>query len=68
MEERRARWTTCVAAEEAFIASTVREVQPIAAIDDVELPAAPGARDARTRARRFSAARRAGAGREPASA
>jgi branched-chain amino acid aminotransferase len=30
------------AAEEAFIASTVREVTPIAAIDDVELPAAPG--------------------------
>ncbi len=30
------------AAEEAFIASTVREVMPIAAIDGVELPAAPG--------------------------
>ena len=30
------------AAEEAFIASTVREVMPIAAIDDIELPAAPG--------------------------
>jgi branched-chain amino acid aminotransferase len=30
-------------AEEAFIASTVREVMPIAAIDDLELPAAPGA-------------------------
>ena len=30
------------AAEEAFIASTVREVMPIAAIDDVDLPAAPG--------------------------
>jgi branched-chain amino acid aminotransferase len=30
------------AAEEAFIASTVREVMPIAAIDDLELPAAPG--------------------------
>ncbi len=29
-------------AEEAFIASTVREVLPIAAVDDVELPAAPG--------------------------
>src|SRR4051794_6091651 len=29
-------------AEEAFIASTVREVMPIAAIDDVDLPAAPG--------------------------
>ncbi len=30
------------AAEEAFIASTVREVMPIAAIDDYALPAAPG--------------------------
>jgi branched-chain amino acid aminotransferase len=30
------------AAEEAFIASTVREVQPIAAIDDLQLPSAPG--------------------------
>jgi branched-chain amino acid aminotransferase len=30
------------AADEAFIASTVREVTPIAAIDDVRLPAAPG--------------------------
>jgi branched-chain amino acid aminotransferase len=30
------------AAEEAFIASTVREVMPIAVIDDIELPAAPG--------------------------
>jgi branched-chain amino acid aminotransferase len=30
------------AADEAFIASTVREVMPIAAVDDVELPAAPG--------------------------
>jgi branched-chain amino acid aminotransferase len=30
------------AAEEAFIASTVREVMPIAAVDDLELPAAPG--------------------------
>ena len=30
------------AAEEAFIASTVREVLPIAAIDDLTLPAAPG--------------------------
>ena len=29
-------------AEEAFIASTVREVMPIAAIDEIELPAAPG--------------------------
>jgi branched-chain amino acid aminotransferase len=30
-------------AQEAFIASTVREVMPIAAIDDFELPVAPGA-------------------------
>jgi branched-subunit amino acid aminotransferase/4-amino-4-deoxychorismate lyase len=30
------------AAEEAFIASTVREAMPIAAVDDISLPAAPG--------------------------
>jgi branched-chain amino acid aminotransferase len=30
------------AAEEAFIASTVREAMPIAAIDDIALPSAPG--------------------------
>jgi branched-chain amino acid aminotransferase len=38
-------------AEEAFIASTVREVMPIAAIDDLLLPAAPGpvSEDARER-------------------
>jgi branched-chain amino acid aminotransferase len=30
------------AAEEAFLASSVREVQPVAAIDDLRLPAAPG--------------------------
>src|SRR3954470_24360789 len=30
------------AAEEAFIASSIREIMPIAAIDDVTLPAAPG--------------------------
>jgi branched-chain amino acid aminotransferase len=29
-------------AEEAFIASTVREVMPIVAVGDIELPAAPG--------------------------
>jgi branched-chain amino acid aminotransferase len=29
-------------ASEAFIASSVREVMPIAAVDDIELPAAPG--------------------------
>ena len=32
------------AAEEAFIASTVREVVPIAAVDDIALPAGPPAR------------------------
>jgi len=30
------------AAEEAFIASSVREVMPIAVVDDIELPVAPG--------------------------
>ena len=30
------------AAEEAFIASSVREVMPIASVDDIELPQAPG--------------------------
>jgi branched-chain amino acid aminotransferase len=30
------------AAQEAFIASSVREVMPIAAVDDIELPHAPG--------------------------
>jgi len=30
------------AAEEAFIASSVREVMPIASVDDIALPAAPG--------------------------
>jgi branched-chain amino acid aminotransferase len=38
-------------AEEAFIASTVREVMPIAAVDEHELPSAPGpvTQDARER-------------------
>ena len=38
-------------AEEAFIASTVREVMPIAAVDEIALPAAPGpvTRDAAAR-------------------
>ena len=49
------------AAEEAFIASSVREVMPIAAVDDIELPAAPGPGH-RGRARGVHAARRAGAG------
>jgi branched-chain amino acid aminotransferase len=30
------------AADEAFIASTVREAMPIAAVDDIQLPQAPG--------------------------
>jgi branched-chain amino acid aminotransferase len=30
------------AAEEAFIASSVREVMPVTAVDDIELPEAPG--------------------------
>jgi branched-chain amino acid aminotransferase len=30
------------AAEEAFIASSVREVMPIAAVDEIVLPHAPG--------------------------
>ena len=47
LEECDAREAPCplddlAGAEEAFIASTVREVMPIAAIDDVALPAAPG--------------------------
>src|SRR3954454_1332841 len=39
------------AADEAFIASTVREAQPIAVVDDIELPSAPGpvTQDARER-------------------
>ena len=37
----RARWTT-LAADEAFLASSVREIMPVAAIDDRALPAAPG--------------------------
>jgi branched-chain amino acid aminotransferase len=36
-------------AAEAFLASTVREVQPVTAIDDRELPAAPGARTTEAR-------------------
>ncbi|HTR74677.1 MAG TPA: aminotransferase class IV [Solirubrobacterales bacterium] len=36
-------------ASEAFLASTVREVQAVAAIDEVELPAAPGPRTTEAR-------------------
>jgi branched-chain amino acid aminotransferase len=47
LEEVEVRESPCTlddvaAAEEAFIASSVREVMPIAAVDRVELPAAPG--------------------------
>lgn len=47
IEESGAREVVCtlddvVAAAEAFIASSVREVMPIAVVDDVVLPAAPG--------------------------
>jgi branched-chain amino acid aminotransferase len=44
--------------EEAFVASTTREVHPVHAIDDVRLPAAPGpvAADAAQRMRAHVAA------------
>ena len=47
LEECDAREAACTlddlaAADEAFIASTVREVMPIAAVDEIALPAAPG--------------------------
>jgi branched-chain amino acid aminotransferase len=41
-EERVCTLDDVVGAEEAFIASTVREVMPIAVVDDIVLPAAPG--------------------------
>ena len=41
-EERACTLDDALGAEEAFIASSVREVLPIAAIDDVTLPATPG--------------------------
>jgi branched-chain amino acid aminotransferase len=37
------------AASEAFLASTTREIQPVAAIDGTELPAAPGPRTSEAR-------------------
>ena len=56
MEEAAAQEAVCTlddvrGAEEAFIASSVREVTPIAAVDDIELPSAPGpvTQDARER-------------------
>ena len=42
VEERTCTLDDVRAADEAFIASTVREVMPIAAVGDIELPAAPG--------------------------
>ena len=42
VSERSCALDDVAAAEEAFIASTVREVMPIAVVDDIELPAAPG--------------------------
>jgi branched-chain amino acid aminotransferase len=41
-EERPCTMDDIAGAEEAFIASTVRVVMPIAAVDDIALPAAPG--------------------------
>jgi branched-chain amino acid aminotransferase len=41
-EERACTLDDLAGAEEAFIASTVRVVMPIAAVDDIALPAAPG--------------------------
>ena len=41
-EERPCTLDDIASAEEAFIASTVRVVMPIAAVDDIALPAAPG--------------------------
>jgi branched-chain amino acid aminotransferase len=44
VEERSATLDDVQGAQEAFLASTTREVQAIAAIEDRELPAAPGER------------------------
>jgi branched-chain amino acid aminotransferase len=41
-QERLCTLDDIAAAEEAFIASTVREVMPIGAVDDIAIPAAPG--------------------------
>jgi branched-chain amino acid aminotransferase len=41
-EERPCTMDDVAAAEEAFIASTVREAMPIAVVDDISLPSAPG--------------------------
>jgi branched-chain amino acid aminotransferase len=42
VEERTCTLDDVRAAEEAFIASTVREVMPIVVVGDIELPSAPG--------------------------
>jgi branched-chain amino acid aminotransferase len=42
VEERSVALGDLPGAREAFLASTTREVQPVSAIDDLELPAAPG--------------------------
>jgi branched-chain amino acid aminotransferase len=46
LEVEEGEWTleNVSSASEAFLASTVREVQPVAAVDGKELPAAPGPR------------------------
>ena len=58
------RSTTCSAPSEAFLASTVREVQPVAAIDDRRFEPGPrterGARGVRRRRSPQSSARRSG--------
>ena len=41
-QERACTMDDVAAAEEAFIASTVREVMPIAAVDEIAIPSAPG--------------------------
>jgi len=41
-QERPCTLDDVAAAEEAFIASTVREVMPISAVDDIAIPSAPG--------------------------
>ena len=43
-----------LAASEAFLASTTREVQPVSAVDDTELPSVPGPRSEEA-ARAFAA-------------
>ena len=56
--------TICTPPSEAFLASTTREVQAVAAIDGTELPAAPGPRT-REAQEAFAATLRPGAARGP---